>query len=158
MIQYGQRSKKVKEVKRMVLSEQIAKMLEEMLDEAGGELSLGRNELASRLGCVPSQINYVITSRFTPARGYTVESRRGGGGYIRITRLKFDRRRLLLHFYDAVGASITERDAAALIRLADEMADGGQRVRLEKTIPAELRYAALYRFENGTLTEVKENA
>lgn len=49
-------------------------------------------------------------------------------------------------------------DAAALIRLADEMADGGQRVRLEKTIPAELRYAALYRYENGTLTEVKENA
>ena len=104
----------------MVLSEQIAKMLEEMLDEAGGELSLGRNELASRLGCVPSQINYVITSRFTPARGYTVESRRGGGGYIRITRLKFDRRRLLLHFYDAVGASITERDAAALIRALTE--------------------------------------
>ena len=49
-------------------------------------------------------------------------------------------------------------DAAALIRLADEMAAQGQRVRLEKTVPAELRYANLYRFENGALTEVKENA
>ncbi len=100
----------------MVLSERIANMIEEMLDEAGGELSLGRNDLAARMGCVPSQINYVITSRFTPARGYLVESRRGGGGYIRITRLKFDRRRLLLHFYDAVGSSISERDATALVR------------------------------------------
>ena len=100
----------------MILSEQIAKMIEEMLDEAGGELSLGRNELAARMGCVPSQINYVITSRFTPARGYVVESRRGGGGYVRITRLKFDRRRLLLHFYDAVGSAISERDSAALVR------------------------------------------
>ncbi len=100
----------------MVLSEQIARMLEEMLDEAGGTLSLGRNELATRLGCVPSQINYVLTSRFTPQRGYTVESRRGGGGYIRITRLQFDRRKLLLHFYDACGGSMSEEDALALIR------------------------------------------
>lgn len=100
----------------MVLSEQIARLIEEMLDEAGGTLSLGRNELATRLGCVPSQINYVLTSRFTPQRGYTVESRRGGGGYIRITRLQFDRRRLLLHFYDACSTPLSEADANALLR------------------------------------------
>lgn len=100
----------------MVLSEQIASLIEEMLNEAGGSLALQRNELATRIGCVPSQINYVITSRFTPARGFQVESRRGGGGYIRITRLQFDRRRMLLHFYDAIGNAISERDALSLLR------------------------------------------
>lgn len=104
----------------MILSEQIAKLIEEMLDEADGSLSLKRNELATRLGCVPSQINYVITSRFTPSRGYQVESRRGGGGYIRITRLKFEKRRLLLHFYDAVGEQISQTDALAFVRALSE--------------------------------------
>ena len=66
----------------MVLSQEIARLIEQMLEEAHGELSIGRNELADRFGCVPSQINYVITSRFTPERGYLVESRRGGGGLL----------------------------------------------------------------------------
>ena len=57
-----------------------------MLDKSGGTLELKRNDLAEKLGCVPSQINYVISSRFTPEMGYIVESRRGGGGYIRIIR------------------------------------------------------------------------
>ena len=48
----------------------------------------GRNELADIFGCVPSQINYVIATRFNPQKGYSVESRRGGGGYIRISRIK----------------------------------------------------------------------
>lgn len=95
----------------MVLSEQIAKLIEEMLEEEGGTLSLARNELALRLGCVPSQINYVITSRFTPSRGYRVESRRGGGGYVRITKLQFSRREFLLHVYASLGDVIGERDA-----------------------------------------------
>lgn len=90
----------------MVLSQKIARMLEEMLDESGGELSIVRNELASALGCVPSQINYVITSRFTPERGYVVESRRGGGGYIRIRRVPMDRSEYLMHFYQAIGSDL----------------------------------------------------
>jgi len=69
------------------LSELVALRILEMLDAAGGEAEIQRNELASSIGCVPSQINYVITSRFTPEQGYTVESRRGGGGYIRISRV-----------------------------------------------------------------------
>ena len=66
-----------------MLADQIAKMIEEMLEASGGALELQRNEMAGRLGCVPSQISYVITSRFTPERGYMIESRRGGGGHIR---------------------------------------------------------------------------
>ena len=56
----------------MLMSEMIAKAIEEMLNENGGTLELKRNELASRMGCVPSQINYVITSRFGKDRGYIV--------------------------------------------------------------------------------------
>ncbi len=100
----------------MVLSEQIARLIEEMLEENEGDLLLARNELAGRLGCVPSQINYVLTSRFTPSRGYLVESRRGGGGYIRITRMQFDRRKMLLHYYDSVGEACREREALLFLR------------------------------------------
>ena len=52
-----------------------------------GVISLSRNELANFFNCAPSQINYVITTRFTPTRGFDVESRRGGGGYIKIVKL-----------------------------------------------------------------------
>ncbi len=90
----------------MILSQEIAKLLEEMLQEANGELSIGRNDLAEKFGCVPSQINYVITSRFTPERGYLVESRRGGGGYIRIKKIAFSQHEYLMHFYQAIGDSI----------------------------------------------------
>ncbi|EPC72630.1 transcriptional repressor CtsR, partial [Lacticaseibacillus paracasei subsp. paracasei Lpp71] len=51
-------------------------------------VEIRRAEIARRFNCVPSQINYVIKTRFTPARGYIVESKRGGGGYIRIVKVK----------------------------------------------------------------------
>ena len=95
----------------MLLSQRIAEMLEEMLEESGGELSIVRNELAGRLGCVPSQINYVITSRFTPERGYVVESRRGGGGYIRIRKIAMSQNDFLMHFYQAIGMRLDRESA-----------------------------------------------
>ena len=60
-----------------------------LLDTMGSEerLTLSRNELASYFSCAPSQINYVLTTRFTPERGYIIESRRGGGGSITVVRL-----------------------------------------------------------------------
>ncbi len=72
----------------MLLSERITRLIEEMLDEGGGIANIRRNDLAQSLGCVPSQVSYVISSRFTPGSGYMVESRRGGGGYIRIVRVQ----------------------------------------------------------------------
>ena len=71
----------------MRISDIIAAYIEERLNEADGSAELQRNLLADEIGCVPSQINYVLSSRFTPAQGYLIESRRGGGGYIRITRV-----------------------------------------------------------------------
>jgi len=55
-------------------------------------IELQRVDLAERFGCAPSQINYVLVTRFTPARGFMVESRRGGGGYIRLVRLPAEAR------------------------------------------------------------------
>lgn len=57
----------------------------------GNIVSISRNELANYFSCAPSQINYVLTTRFTPARGYVIESRRGGGGCINLMRLEEDR-------------------------------------------------------------------
>jgi len=99
-----------------MLTDTIAKLIEEMLEESGGALELQRNELAGRLGCVPSQISYVITSRFTPERGYIIESRRGGGGCIRIVKKKMQRNEYLMHFFYAIGDSIGERETAAYLQ------------------------------------------
>lgn len=99
-----------------MLADQIALMIEQMLEEAGGSLELQRNEMAGKLGCVPSQISYVLTSRFTPERGYLIESRRGGGGYIRIVRKQMHRDEYLMHFFYAVGTSIEEREALAYVQ------------------------------------------
>ena len=99
-----------------MLADQIARMIEEMLEESGGSLELQRNEMAGRLGCVPSQISYVLTSRFTPERGYVIESRRGGGGYIRIVRKEMHRNEYLMHFFYAIGNAIDEREALAYVQ------------------------------------------
>ncbi len=63
-----------------------------LLDALGNEHSvlIARNNLAAHFDCAPSQINYVLTTRFTPERGFVTSSRRGGGGYIEITRIRFD--------------------------------------------------------------------
>ena len=99
-----------------MLTDHIAKLIEEMLNEGDGILELQRNEMATRLGCVPSQISYVISSRFTPERGYIIESRRGGGGCIRIVRKRMDANEYLMHFFCAVGNEIDEREAVAYLQ------------------------------------------
>ena len=98
-----------------MLTDLIAKMIEEMLDEQNGTLELQRNEMATRLGCVPSQISYVISSRFTPERGYVIESHKGGGGCIRIVRKQMSRSEYLMHFFCAIGNEIDEREARAYL-------------------------------------------
>lgn len=98
-----------------MLTDMIAQMIEEMLAEEGGCLELKRNDLAEKVGCVPSQINYVITSRFTPEKGYVIESRRGGGGYVRITKKELGKDKLLMHLFFAVGSSVDVGSASAYI-------------------------------------------
>lgn len=99
-----------------MLADYIAKMIEEMLNESDGILELRRNEMANQIGCVPSQISYVIASRFTPERGYVIESHRGGGGYIRIVRKRMERDEYLMHFFYAIGNEIEEAEAIAYLK------------------------------------------
>ena len=99
----------------MRMSDLVAKYILEMMETQDGIAEIQRNELAGNLGCVPSQINYVITSRFTPEQGYIVESRRGGGGYIRISREKMDRGTALMHIINSVGNTLDKATAEAMI-------------------------------------------
>nr|WP_319215788.1 CtsR family transcriptional regulator [uncultured Trichococcus sp.] len=79
------------------------------------QIEIRRNEMADRFNCVPSQINYVINTRFTEQQGYSVESKRGGGGYIRIMKVKIlDQAELLDKLIAIVGESITQKDAFAV--------------------------------------------
>ena len=101
-----------------MLADYIAQMIEEMLNESNGILELRRNEMANQIGCVPSQINYVISSRFTPEHGYRIESRRGGGGCIKITRVSFadDRYRQLMHVINGIGDALTQFEAFVFLQ------------------------------------------
>ncbi|MEE1321588.1 MAG: CtsR family transcriptional regulator [Acutalibacteraceae bacterium] len=94
----------------MNLSNAIAQIITEMLQDKN-EIEIQRNILAQDLGCVPSQINYVLSSRFTPERGFIVESRRGGGGCIRITRISYDKSSLMMQVVNSVGGRIDEATA-----------------------------------------------
>ncbi|HYG58005.1 MAG TPA: CtsR family transcriptional regulator, partial [Symbiobacteriaceae bacterium] len=71
------------------LADDIEQFLKHLMGDTG-VAEVQRATLAAQFGCAPSQINYVMATRFTPERGYIVESRRGGGGYIRITRLNLE--------------------------------------------------------------------
>ena len=99
----------------MRMSDLVAQYIMQMLDEQNGSAEIQRNELAGNLGCVPSQINYVITSRFTPEQGYIVESRRGGRGYIRISRVKMDRGTAMMHIINSVGSSLDKATAEVML-------------------------------------------
>ena len=71
------------------ISDIIAKFINDMIEEEKDkEIIIQRNELADKFNCAPSQINYVISTRFKPSQGYYVESKRGGGGYIKIKKVK----------------------------------------------------------------------
>lgn len=100
----------------MRISDSVANYIMQMLNEADGIAEIQRNELASILGCVPSQINYVITSRFTPEQGYIVESRRGGGGYIRIIRRRMTKSDMIMHLVNAIGNALDAASARAMLR------------------------------------------
>lgn len=119
----------------------IEKYIQELLEtEAEPSVSLRRKELAEFFGCVPSQINYVLRSRFTPERGFLVESQRGGHGYIRILRISCEEpEERLKHVEDIVGDSISEQDCRRLLQSLQER--GLITVRERLLIEVALRHA-----------------
>ena len=129
----------------MNISNTIAKLIMDMLDADGGSAEMQRNDLAQAVGCVPSQINYVISSRFTPEQGYIVESRRGGGGFIRITRASYSTpAQVVMHVVNSIGIGIDERSARAhIINLAGADIVSAQQAKLMLAATGESCYREL---------------
>jgi len=98
------------------LSDTIEVFIKQIIEDTEGVAEIQRNELANRFNCVPSQINYVISTRFTHKKGYYVESRRGGGGFIRISRVNpWGSGGYLMHIISSIGDNIGQQDAEAFI-------------------------------------------
>ncbi|MFB5764024.1 CtsR family transcriptional regulator [Paenibacillus medicaginis] len=99
------------------VSDIIEQYLKSMLIESTeGIVEIQRNDLADRFSCVPSQINYVISTRFTLEKGYIVESKRGGGGYVRIQRVDLPAHHVLhTHLHHSIGDEISQSAAEGLI-------------------------------------------
>ncbi len=106
----------------MRLSDMIEEFIKDLWEKDRDEVELKRNELAEYFRCAPSQINYVLSTRFTLDHGYAIESQRGGGGYIRIVRLAHDDSEKLAYLLNQrVGSSISARDARILcLQLAEQ--------------------------------------
>lgn len=105
------------------ITDLIERYLKDLLEGSPhNSVEIQRSELAVRFSCVPSQINYVLTTRFSMGHGYVVESRRGGGGYIRIVKVPLEQQAdLIVKICDLIGATITQGDAEGLInRLLEE--------------------------------------
>jgi transcriptional regulator of stress and heat shock response len=87
-----------------------------LLKSQDGSIEIQRNDLADQFQCVPSQINYVISTRFTLEKGFIVESKRGGGGYIRIQKVQLPTHHEIQgHIFQAIGKNIDQQTAEGLI-------------------------------------------
>ena len=98
----------------MRISDVIEEFIKEML-KTEDELEIQRNELAEQFNCVPSQINYVISTRFKPSQGYYVESRRGGGGHITIKKVNITQSNYIMHLINSIGDSLTSNEVDIFI-------------------------------------------
>ena len=119
------------------LDDHIENYLKRLLSEMGQDtLHIRRTDLAERFQCVPSQINYVLKTRFTAKHGYIVESRRGGGGYIRITRLQpVEGEQLISWAYNQVGRTVSKEGIEYLLaRLEDAKVLEAEQIRLIRAV------------------------
>ena len=98
----------------MRISDMIEEFIKDLFDD-DDKIEIQRNDLAEKFNCVPSQINYVISTRFKPTQGYYVESRRGGGGHITITKINVTRSNYLMHIISSIGDSITAQEVSIFI-------------------------------------------
>lgn len=97
----------------------IEMVINQMLDENDGSVIISRNTLAEKVNCVPSQITYVLSTRFTPGNGYIVESRRGGGGQITVMRAKpLSSTEYLKAMLDTIGRELSQQQARLLLQNA----------------------------------------
>ena len=97
------------EVIKMRMSDMIEEFIKELFEE-DDYIEIQRNDLAEHFNCVPSQINYVISTRFKPSQGYYVESKRGGGGHISIRKINTTKSNYLMHTISSIGDRITSQE------------------------------------------------
>ena len=93
----------------MRISDMIEEFIKELFDD-DDYIEIQRNDLAEHFNCVPSQINYVISTRFKPSQGYYVESKRGGGGHISIRKVNTTKSNYLMHAISSIGNRLTAQE------------------------------------------------
>lgn len=98
----------------MRVSDLIEEFIKELFDETD-YIEIQRNDLAEQFNCVPSQINYVISTRFKPAQGYYVESKRGGGGHITIKKINITKSKYIMHIIESIDEQLTSQEADIFI-------------------------------------------
>lgn len=99
----------------MRMSDMIEEFIKELFTEEEEYIEIQRNDLAEYFNCVPSQINYVISTRFKPSQGYYVESRRGGGGHIRIRKVNITKGNYFMHIINSMGDILTSQEVDIFI-------------------------------------------
>lgn len=100
----------------MRMSDVIEEFIKDLLEEDESNfVEIQRNELAQYFNCVPSQINYVISTRFKPSQGYYVESKRGGGGNIKIKKISNTKSDYIMHIINNIGKTITSSEIDILL-------------------------------------------
>ena len=99
----------------MRISDIIEEFIKDLFDDDSQQVEIQRNELAEYFNCVPSQINYVIATRFKPSQGYYVESKRGGGGHISIRKINTTKSNYLMHTISSIGDKITSQEVDIFI-------------------------------------------
>lgn len=99
----------------MRMSDMIEDFIKELFTEDDEFIEIQRNDLAEQFNCVPSQINYVISTRFKPSQGYYVESKRGGGGHITIKKVNVKKTNYFMHIINNIGDSLTRQEADIFI-------------------------------------------
>ena len=99
----------------MRVSDLIEEFIKDLFTEENDYIEIQRNDLAQYFNCVPSQINYVISTRFKPSQGYYVESRRGGGGYISIKKINITKSNYLMHIINSIEDKLTGQDVDIFI-------------------------------------------
>ena len=150
----------------MRLSDSIEHFIKTLLTDESTEVELKRNELAEYFGCAPSQINYVLATRFSPDHGYVTESRRGGGGYIRIVRVvQSGSQRLMYLINERIGDTLTEEETMRLIsQLKEQQVVSGEEASLMASalstramsvpVPDSLKNALRARMMKSMLTSI----
>ena len=99
----------------MRMSDMKEEFIKDLFSEEDSIVEIQRNDLAQQFNCVPSQINYVIQTRFKPSQGYYVESKRGGGGNIKIRKINITKSNYFMHIINSIEDHLTNQEVDIFI-------------------------------------------